>query len=129
MELSTTTPASLPTYHNYQFISVDAIKNRQNNTLLYRYLYVALPQKHFIAVQTTQKRNLSWSCISWNCLNFLTNNFFFFYNYGVIFLLPWCWHYQQKRCDQFWGFKLVVQRGRSKLFFVISLDVSVIPSN
>ena len=56
MELSTTTPASLPTYHNYQFISVDAIKNRQNNTLLYRYLYVALPQKNISLLHRLRKK-------------------------------------------------------------------------
>ena len=31
-------------------------------------------------------------------------------------ILPCCWHYQQKGCDKFWGFKLLVQRRRSKLF-------------
>ena len=34
----------------------------------------------------------------------------------VYVILPCCWHYQQKGCEKFWGFKLVVQRGRSKLF-------------
>ena len=38
-------------------------------------------------------------------------------------------YYQQKGCNKFWGFKLVVQRGRFKFFFVISLDALVIPSN
>ena len=36
-------------------------------------------------------------------------------------ILPCCWHYQHWRCDRFWGFKSVVQRGRFKFFlFVIS---------
>ena len=33
-----------------------------------------------------------------------------------ISILPCCWHYQQNGCDKYWGFKLVVQRGRSNLF-------------
>ena len=31
-------------------------------------------------------------------------------------VLPYCWHNQLKGCDKYWGFKLAVQRGRSKLF-------------
>ena len=31
-------------------------------------------------------------------------------------ILPCGWHYQHWGCDRFWGFKLVVQRGRFKFF-------------